>query len=372
MTYRSVYREYWPAPEDRVAIPLSLNAADVLDATGEKYAWCGRVAWANDGITTKSVTKVWFRFATVTKAGGSAMTLSLQDVSTTTGQPIQPDETQDQTVAIANADAGFASNTNYQSGAFSASRSVNKGDMLAVVLEFDGAGRLGADSIGIQCPNRFGGNSGSLPLEGGAVIKTGGTWALVTRTALIVLEFTDGTFGTVEDGVVYVGSDGAGFNSGSTPDEKGAEFTVPEAIKIDGFWMALLVAGSSSDFDVVLYNGTSAIATASVDATRMSSTGPWAMAEAPLATEAELLPGNTYRLMLKPTTANNVNLYSLDVANENHLQAVGNAGNWLFTSRTDAGAFDAVTTTRRPLMGLRISGRAKRAAQLVNSGGLVG
>lgn len=371
MTFRKVYRELWPTSEWPVAQSISFSSM-LIDATGEKAAWLGRVTWETDGVLQKNVSRVWFRFGTVTKAGGSGLTVSLQDVSTSNGPPIQPDETQDQTVSIANGDAGFASNTNYRTGAFSAVRAVTKGDPLAVVVEYDGGGRLGSDAVNFQNLNSYGGNVGSRPLQGGANLKTGGTWTIEARIPLIVLEFDDGSFGTFEGAYPFVSGDATSFNSGSTPDERGAEFTVDEAIQVDAFWAALTLSGASSDFDMVLYEGTTSIATCSVDANTINSTSDVQVeAELPLASPVTLTPGNTYRLMLKPTTANNVALYSLDVADAGHLKCVGNSGNWLFTSRTDGGAFAAVTTTRRPMMGLRICGRAARISDLVNSDGLV-
>src|SRR5262245_9299830 len=120
------------------SLPYSFAAAPALstllliDATGEEAAFCGRVFFpVRSG--TKDVRKVGFRFGAVTKAGGSALTVSLQDVNLGTGPTMQPDETQDQTVAVANADAGFTSNAWYQTGALSADRTVALGELLAVV-----------------------------------------------------------------------------------------------------------------------------------------------------------------------------------------------------------------------------------------------
>jgi len=120
--------------------PSMVNAA-TIDATGEKLAWCG--GFVHQDRAAKDITRVGFFFgSSLIKAGGSSLTVSLQDVSATAA-PLQPDETQDQTVAIANGDAGFASSTWYRTGALSANRTVSHGEQLAVVLEFDGGGRLG-------------------------------------------------------------------------------------------------------------------------------------------------------------------------------------------------------------------------------------
>jgi len=118
----------------------------LIDATGEMAAFCGRV-WFSARSGTKNLSRVGFRFGAVTKSGGSGLTVSLQDVTLSAGPPMQPDGTQDQTVAIANGNASFASNTWIRTGTFSASRTVTYGDLLAVNVEYDGGGRTNPDSV---------------------------------------------------------------------------------------------------------------------------------------------------------------------------------------------------------------------------------
>src|SRR5690348_8383117 len=98
-----------PAP---LYSPSGGFASTLLNATGQKVAFIGRMM--NQARSAKNLTKVGFRFGTVTKTGGSALTVSLQDVDLVNGAPVQPDGTQDQTVAIANADTGFATSTFYK------------------------------------------------------------------------------------------------------------------------------------------------------------------------------------------------------------------------------------------------------------------
>lgn len=362
--------ELWPEPLWRFAIGPGFTS-DVIDATGEKIAWSGPVTWFDDA-TTKSIRFFETLLGAITKAGGSAWTASLQDVSLTAGPVIQPDETQDQTVAIANADAGFVTNGWYTSGNFSADRTVSKGQLLSLVIEYNGAGRLGTDVANFRSLNATAGSAQMRPINAGPALKTAGAWAQINRISNVVFGCADGTYCSFDGAMPTAATDAVAFNSASSPDERGNEFTVPEPIRIGGFWLST-AAAAGADFDVVLYNGTTAVATASHDANALhpaASTGV-AASRFWLTSEIELLPGNTYRLMHKPTTANSVTHYGLDPNITGHFQAYGaDPTNWLFTSRTDAGAF-AATTSRRSEIGLIVTGRLKHRRELVNSAGLI-
>lgn len=331
-------------PEPPPFSPQSAFTSSVIDATGEKFAWIGRV-W-NPDRTTKSIRKVGFRFGTVTKSGGSGLTVSLQNVDTANGPPYQPDGTQDQTVAIANGDAGFASNTWYQTAALSADRSVAFGELIAVVIEYDGSGRLGSDTVSLN-------NIATSPVQqtlGGSLLTA--SWAAVAIAPNVILEFSDGTFGTLEGGYPASAITATAFNSGSTPDERALEFTFPVAVKADGAWINVSVAGGTSDFDVVIYEGTTAHRTVSIDANtvRVASGGIVFVTFAEITFSKDV----TYKLALKPTTANNVSAYYIDVANADHKQAfIGES--WNYTERTDGGAWSATTLTRQLFGGIRLS-----------------
>jgi hypothetical protein len=139
---------FFPSPVQNMGTAPGFANSLLIDATGEKIAFIGRF-WNKDRAT-KNITKVGFCFGAVTKAGGSGLTVSLQNVNLGAGPPFRPDEIQDQTVAIANGDAAFATNTWYQTAALSTNRTVAFGELLAVVIEYNGAGRLGSDSVVVR------------------------------------------------------------------------------------------------------------------------------------------------------------------------------------------------------------------------------
>lgn len=315
----------------------------LIDATGEKVAWIGPV-WTPTG-GTKSIRKVGFRFGAVVKAGGSALTVSLQDVDLTTGPPYRPDGTQDQTVAIANANTAFVTGSWIQTGNLSADRSVNFGQMLAVVLEYDGSGRLGADAVNVQ-------NMPSMNTfhQSGVSEFTTGAWVAKQANASVLLEFSDGTFGCFLDGYPAL-SINQTFNSGSTPDEYALEFQVPWDCQVDAFW-SYCAPQASGDVDFVLYDAAStALATVSVDYNTLSSASGTFLTRL-FPSLITLSANTTYRLALRPASTATTFLYLWDVDQAGYMDVMPGGSAWRLASRTDAGAW-TTTTTRRPRMGLR-------------------
>lgn len=319
--------------------------SSLIDATGEKMAFLGPI-WTPSG-GAKSIRKVGFRFGTVVKAGGSALTVSLQDIDLTTGPPYRPDGTQDQTVAIANANAAFVSNTWIQTGNLSADRAINFGDMLAVVVEFDGSGRLGADSVQIQSmPSTF------TAHQSGVSEFTTGAWVAKGSSASVLLEFSDGTFGCFLDGYPAL-TGNVTFNSGSSPDEYALEFQVPWECQVDAFW-CYCAPQASGDVDFVLYDSaSSALATVSVDYNTLSSASGTFLTRL-FPSLITLSANTTYRLALRPASAATTFLYYWDVDQAAYMGVMPGGTAWRLATRTDAGAW-TTTTTRRPRMGLRFA-----------------
>ncbi len=336
---------------------LGVNIAYVamlIDATGEKAAFMGQVWTPNRG--SKDITRVGFRFGTVSKGSGSGLTVSLQNVSTTAAVPLQPDETQDQTVAISNANIP-ASNSWYRTNALSANRTVTHGEWLAVVIEYDGSGRIGTDAINITGLGDMSAN-GAVCQFCSSALKTGGAWARTFILNNVILEYSDGTFGTLGGpwSVMTLpcsAQSTLNLNTGSTPDEAGLRFKLPFEAYVEGAWFYSTISANTVDFDVVLYEGTTAVSTLSVDASYANNTAirpGWVFFSSP----GRVKPNTEYTLALKPTTANNLGMAYIDVSDANHFQAMAGGTDWHWNQRTDAGAWTP-TTTRRPLMGLLLS-----------------
>ena len=337
-------------PNPRGVGGLTALNSKVIDATGEKFAWIGQ-AWWNDDDTSKSVERVQFLFGAVTKAGGSALTVSHQNVSTS--PPMQPDETQDGTVAIANADASFAANTWYRTGTFSANRTVSKGDLFAVVVEYDGAGRLGADLVNLNNITP----TASYPNDrlSGDSLKTGGTWAAAATQTNLLLEFSDGTFGQLGQGGWIASAIGTtGYNSGSSPDEFALRFKFPAPVRVNGVWWAVSgVANNSTDFTFLFEDaaGNDLTPPIAIDLSQagLALGGFYSKMFPPV----ELQANTEYFSTLRADTVNNVTISHFTVNSAAHFAVMWGGIEWYIASRTNAGAWTP-TTTQRPLCGLYV------------------
>lgn len=328
----------------------ALITVQTLAATGDKAAFCGRVRTPNRG--SKNITKVGFRFGTVVKAGGSGLTVSLQDVDLANGPPLRPDGTQDQTVAVSN--ASITTGAWLETGALNATRTVAHGDRLAVVVEFDGSGRLGADSFPI---NAYGGTASLAFMDGCAVGFTGATWtATLASAGGIILLFDDGTFGTLDGGIPASVAGNDAFNSGSGAPIIGLQFTVPFTCKTDGAW-ALMQAAANADFNLKLYSVSGSaltlMATSASDANAARAAATIFMHDT-IFPEQTLVTGTTYFLALEATTVNNLTLYNYTVNSAAYFGAIHGGTSWVYNTATGT-TLGSSTSTKRPIMGLRVS-----------------
>lgn len=316
----------------------------VFAATGNRVAQIGAV-WFPDRTGSKSIRRVQFRFGAVTKAGGSALTVSLQDVDLVNGPVIRPDGTADQTVAIANADAGFAANAWYRTNTLSADRTVNYGDLLAVVFDYDGAGRLGADTVSIAGLGLSSGVNFPINQQAAFVTLTAGTWAVTNAITNIVLEFSDGTFGTLLGSVPASAVNSHAYNSGSTPDEFAMKITPNVDISVDGLGVATAFA-TGANAELVLYTNTTATQTVVIDQNATINTSVRPLMRA--VPETDWSASTDYYVAIKATTANNVTVYSVDVSQVDFLDL---HPGWFgrectYATRVDAGAWTETTTRR--------------------------
>jgi len=338
-----------PGPVSEISAgTFSFGTSLLIDATGEKISALGNFYFAARS-GTKDITKVHWMPGTVVSAGGSIVTLSLQDVITT-GTLMVPDETQDQTEAITL--SGVTTNTWKTGAALSANRTVAFGAALAVVWEFDGGGRLGADSLivrtGVPAQQFYG---------VATMLKTSGSWAFNNGLPNVILECTDGTMASLDGGFVV-----SAFNTHSiasntaSADEYAMEFQVNFNCKVDAA-AGLIILGSGTSADVIIYSGTTAIAnaTATIDPTRNSTTSSPRRFMVTFAAEITLTANTTYRLAVKPTTTTALSVYSFDVSSAGFLASHPGGTAYNYTTRVDLGSWAAATTTRRMMLGLRIS-----------------
>lgn len=345
----------WPS-----AIALLNNSgtgfgnAGTIDAATEQFAFIGRVWWPDRADTSKDISHIHFRAGAVASFNASSQyRVSLQDVSLTAGPPLQPDGVVDQSFTSA-AGVGPTANS-WNRVALDTNRTVTPGELLAVV--FDYAAFTSTSSIVIQAPFTSATMLRGAQLD--CVLYTG-SWAVQAYAPDVILEFSDGTYGTFYQSMPATAANGRTFNSGSTGsggltngDERGLEYTPDVTVKADGCFVDMQIA-SGGNCELVLYEGTTVVETITIDSNAINAASSYRRSFYPFSQQRTLTAATLYRLMLKPTTANNVSLSTVSV--DNAAYAVLFFGdNCAGNSRTDGGTFGTASTTEIPVMGFIIS-----------------
>lgn len=337
----------WPYNTIAITVPGGYQTSATLNSSSKKANQCGYLATA--GNATKTLQNIHFMPGAVTKAGGTDLRVGIQGVSATTGPPIQPDGTwaAGNTAFATIADASITANTWLRSGTVAGSLSMTGGSLYCMVVEPENY--AGSDSFVIRGTfTRFGmfGQGGSYD---------GSAW--VGASSLVhLLEFTDGTYGYIGISIPLNSINQViSLNTGSTPDEVALKVSPSTSMNVAGICADNNYSTSSGDLDYVLYNGTTAMISASVDAQQFLSTSASQLSCALFPTVQSLTSGNTYYAAVKPTTANNVRVVYNGVDNSAYWSVWGGGTASSYSSRTDAGAWSD-TTTRRPSIWLLLSG----------------
>jgi hypothetical protein len=342
----------------------------IVDATDECVASGGRV-WFQERIRetspgvdfTKNIVRVWFRFGTVVKAGGSGLQVQLRTIEpfVSADQP-KPNSTIEETVAIATGDANFASNTFYRTGTFSAPRPVFFAEKLAVVICFNSSGRLGSDSFAIS--GRFADVVDGL-WSPWLTRNVSGSWVVTEFYPVIVLEFDDGSYGTLNGAYITAGVSSTTFSSSSTFNEWGLQFSVPYAMSLDQAVAYLGLNSTGSNFELNLYQGTSLMYSRTIEADVTSVIGVHGrtasdIKEFTFTSEQTVNSGSNYVLAIKPTTTNSVTLLYETLADAGHSELWGTS-DLALVKRNGSGAWTVESAAAFPLMGVRVSARQDEA-----------
>ena len=133
-------------------------------------------------------------------------------------------------------------------------------------------------------------------------------------------------------------------------DEAGGEYAATKTQDIDGIWFIASASNAASDYDVVLYEGSTPTTLQSIDATQtMSTSGRLFIWPIPRRT---ITSGNTYKLIIKATTTSAVVIYSLSLSASGHVSVQPGGADFMFTSRVDGGSW-TTSTTEKALCGFR-------------------
>ena len=300
-----------------------------INADGEKVAFILRIAKSG------TLHLVGFRCGTVPVA--ETLKVSFQNVSAG-----DPDETIDEFRTVTPiADTwiltGILSDDGTDGGV---KRSVTKGDLLAIVIEFDAfsAGNVLIESDNIdEGPSSFAYIRQKFPPS---------TWSDFAFKPNIYLEYSDGSSAYHNGTAVFNTFTTTTFNSGSTPDERALRFTVPYKCRVSGAWVWMNLTAAA---DVVLYQGTTAQLTVSLAA---GETGDASAHIFMLDFPGTLVlnTGTVYYIAVKPG-GSNVSVYQANFPAAKYQDShIGGQALHLAT-RVDAGAWSPDTAVR-PYLGV--------------------
>lgn len=288
----------------------------LLDASGEKVALLFRAP------KTGTLDRFEFKLGTVTQAPASGLKCSFQNVLLTNGIP---DETVDENATVT---SGLTTGAWVNPGAFSAGRSVTRGDLVAAVIEFASFGA--GDSlnvVGWYLADK------TFPTHTSHIAHKTGGWTRYTDTLLVALRYTDGSYVLVPSVFPASALNNPVFSAGSTPDERGMRFTVPMACTLQGV-LYRVTADAGDTFDVVLYQDSTVLETVTVDTGTLHLSSPYPA----LALFNSLLLANTvYRVVIKPSATLAITVSDFEVASAAIMDAFGGGQNFHHAQRTDGG-----------------------------------
>lgn len=227
-------------------------------------------------------------------------------------------------------------------------REVTKGDLLAAVVEYETFNTsdiydflkadLATSSLALAFPYH--------------VEDTGSGYAKQARASFFALKYTDGSYEPVSPDLFPVTSlNQDSFNSGSTPDEIGIKIVPPFPAKASGFW-SRISASSGRAWDVILYDEDDVeLDSLSLNYDILSS---GSMQFHYFSAEIALEINKTYRLAVKPTTTNSIQLFRLDLPGAAHMDGLSGGSAVVKTYRTNGGAWSQ-NTAQRPFLALALS-----------------
>lgn len=324
-------RPAWPSNTPNIGAPNINTGSPILDAVGERHIFAGYVVWSDGG--SHDLRSVRWRCG---NGFTGTVQISARDVELTAGPPLRDDGVVDQSVSRVNP----VSSTNY-SDTFSADRvAVATGDELCIVWE------VTAYTSGSFVAASLPGGTSSRRVRPQATSFLASVYAERQDLPSFTLVAADGTLGILAGGVpqptaaITVNA----FNSGSTPDECALAYT-PTEPHWGGTFRFFVLTTAGGAFDVVLYEGTTAKATKSIDA---NTWGADAVVQDITASfpDVAFTVGNTYYLAVKPTTVTSVTIYLMVVTSGDLVTFANGFG---YATRTDAAAWSAVSDTQLPV-----------------------
>jgi len=300
----------------------------------------------------------WLAGARAFNNGSTNLQIGIQDTDFSTGAPQRGDGTFDVSkTLVGGTDTINATALNTTTMA-SGSKTVTYGDSIAIVFKLTAKG--GADTVAVRSAMTtvVGFNTVCVTKE-----VSGPTYTGQVAIPCAVIQFDDGTFGTLDGG--FVSSTGGiftanDFQASTTPfDEFGSIFTLDQEFGVDalGFMTAGFGNLSNSIFDLVLVSdplGTPSVVEAlSLSPKRMqTSNARWF--PAPLG-QVRICPPGTYFVGVRATGSATIRVYTFDVNAAGWLDLLDGGTAWRLGKRVDGSGVYTEVATSRALCGIRIA-----------------
>ena len=318
----------WPGLTSNITNQINIY---VLDASGEKATTVFQIEESGN------ITKLGFRTAAVTT--GDTLKIGLYTVDAS-GHPTAT--AYKGMVAGTQAVLATEDDTYFNVTLGTQATSVIKGDIVALVIEYNSyvAGNMVLTGL-----------AATIGFPYGDLYTT--SWAKQNSVLFATIEYTGGVYYPTLC-IFPVGSGGAtsvSYNLNTAAfDEYGIHINIPVPARAVGIWVVLAVA-AGADFEAILYEGTTALKTVTLD-------GDYATVTAArqfflfFPTTQDLIANTNYYIAIRPTTANNVTFYyftapSVAAAAQFH----GGAGAYR-VKRLNQGAWTTSETTIIGQMGI--------------------
>lgn len=229
-----------------------LNGMTAIDAAGEKAAFVGRLVIegraTNKTLSAAGGGSIVHRIFSLTWADGStALSIGLQGVDLTTGNPVRPNGSFDVSRSLVPGVDSLSTGMNSISmTGGSGSKTLSHGDWVAIV--FDMTARAGSDAVAIGTV-LYGAVNTSPPL-----VNTGSWSGITNQYAQVGIIFDDGTRAVLDGSMPMISSQSAeNFSDATNPDERGMSFEVPWDCKIDAIYGMFAGTVAAGDFELQIY-----------------------------------------------------------------------------------------------------------------------
>jgi hypothetical protein len=275
--------------------------------------------------------------------------VSLQDISGSNGDP---DGVQDQFRDVYLNSLYLSSwnriNSLTSTGTASGTkRSVTKGDILAVVWEFQTSG--GQINIGYL--------QGTTSAFGYFPYRDeydGSLWSKKPSSCEIALLYSDGSYAVPYGSLAQKANTNVIFNSTSFPNERGLVFKLGKSVRLNGFWVTVATL-SGNAFNVLLYDkNNNVLKTATIDSDFGGDI--FKTHHNHLFSSSQVLNANEiYRLVIKPNSPTNLTFFESEFdSSDIRKESMPGIIDWHSTSRSGGAWTDQ--TTKKPWIGLLIDG----------------